>query len=241
MHALQKKYEREIREMVGVCQTVAERRYVTSHGGNLSWRVADDELLITPTKVNKGEIAFDDVVIVGMDGEARYAAEGRRPTGELPIHVGLFRKRNDIRTIIHAHPPWLTAFALSRPELLRKPFLPEPIIEVGPVALTDYATPLTEELARTFDPVIMRYNAFLMRNHGAVLLCAEGMARCLQLFDMMEMSAKSIAIAEMLGGARPLDDDEVQRLDETLRTRDLPMPGAPGQVSSLRELFEDER
>ena len=240
MQAPQKKYEREIQEMVGVCHAVAERRYVTSHGGNLSWRVADDELLITPTKVNKGEIAFDDVVIVGMDGVVRFAAEGRRPTGELPIHVGLFRKRSDIRTIIHAHPPWLTAFALSKPELLRKPFLPEPIIEVGPVALTDYATPLTEELARTFDPVIMRYNAFLMRNHGAVLLCVEGMARCLQLFDIMEMSAKSIAIAEMLGGARPLDNDEVQRLDETLRTRNLPMPGAPGQVSSLRELFEDE-
>ena len=57
---------------------------------------------------------------------------------------------------------------------------------------------------------------------------------------MLEVSAKSIAIAEMLGGARPLDRDEVERLDETLRTRNLPMPGAPGQVDSLKELFDDE-
>ena len=238
LNTLQKRYEREINEIVEACHCAAERLYVTSHGGNLSWRVADDELLITPTKVSKSRIVFDDIVIAGMDGKVRFAAEGRRPTGELPMHLSLFRKREDIRTILHAHPPWMTAFALSKPELLRKPFLPEPIIEVGPVGLAEYAAPLTEDLARTFEPVVMRYNAFLMRNHGVILLCVEGMERCLQQLDMMETTAKSIAIAEMLGGANPLGKKDVELLNQTLHTRNLPMPGAPGQVENLPDLFE---
>ena len=239
MHELQKRYEREINEMVAACHRVAARDYVTSHGGNLSWRVAEGEVLITPTKVNKGRITFNDIVIVGIDKTVTFAAEGRRPTGEVYVHVGIFRKRPDITSIIHAHPPWITAFAISKPSMLTKPFLPEPIIEVGPVAPTNYAQPLTQDLADTFDPVIQRYNAFLMRNHGVVLLSVEGIGRCMELLDMMELTAKTVAIAEMLGGAKPLDSDDVANLAETMRVRDLPMPGAPGAVKDIRELFGD--
>jgi len=237
LHPLQKKYEREITTMVEVCHAVAERQYVTSHGGNLSWRVAEDEVLITPTKINKGRLAFNDIVIVGMDRQVRFAADGRKPTGEVYIHVGIFMKRADVKSIIHAHPPWMTAFALSKPEILQKAYLPEPTIEVGPVALAAYATPLTKDLAKTFDPVVMRYNAFLMRNHGVVLLSVEGLDRCFELFEMMENTAKTVAIAEMMGGARPLNGEEVRALDQVIQVRNLPMPGAPGQVKDIAELL----
>ena len=237
MDALQVRFEAEIREMVDVCHALAARQYTTSHGGNVSWRVGPDEVLITPTKVNKGKIEFDDIVLVSMERGTRYAAPGRKPTGELPIHLGFLRKRPDIASVVHAHPPWMTALALSRPELLAKPYLPEPIVEVGPVAVADYAQPLTEELARTFDPAILKHNAFLMRNHGAVMLCAEGAGRCFELLEMMETVAKSIAIAEMLGGAKQLSRKDVHGLNETMRTRNLRLPGAPGQVKELEDLY----
>ena len=237
MNPLQRRFKREIEEMAEVCHAAAERQYTTSHGGNLSWRVAPDAVLITPTKVNKGKIRFDDIVIVGMDKRVRYAAKGRRPTGEVYIHVGIFRKRPDAVSIIHAHPAWITALALSKPELLARAYLPEPTIEVGPVAVTEYAQPLTDELARTFDPAIMRHNAFVMRNHGAVVLSLEGLRRCFELLEMLEMTAKSIAVAEMLGGARPLSRKEIKGLTETMRTRNLRLPGAPGAVKKLTDLF----
>jgi len=239
MHPVQEKYGAQIGEMVEACHAIAARQYVTSHGGNLSWRVGPNEVLITPTKVNKGRITPDDIVIVDMEKQVRFAAEGRRPTGEVYIHVGIMARRPDVVSIIHAHPPWLTAFALSKPELLRKPFLPEPIIEVGPMAATEYAEPLTDELARTFEPVIDRYNAFLMKNHGALLVSVEGLGRCLELFEMMEVTAKTVAVAEMLGGARPLGSGDVEGLARTMRTRSLPMPGAPGKVEGLLDLFRD--
>ncbi len=237
MHTLQKQFEREINETVEACGAAALRQYVTSQGGNLSWRVGPDRVLITPTKMNKGKIRFDDVLIVGADSRVLFAAEKREPTGEVRIHLGIYAKRPDIVSIIHAHPTWLTAFALSKPELLQMPWLPEPVIEVGPVALTEYAQPLTEDLARKFDPVIMRHNAFLMRNHGAVVLCREGLSRCFELLEMLETSAKSVAIAQMIGGATPLSREAVKGLAETLRARNARLPGAPGEVKDLADLY----
>ena len=239
MNAIQSKYESQINEMVETCHAAAARLYVASQGGNLSWRVGPDAVLIPPTRVNKGKLAGDDIVIVGMDGGIRYAAPGRRPTGESYIHLGIFRKRPDIVSIVHAHPPWLTAFALSKPELLRRAYLPEPVIEVGPMALTEYAQPLTEDLARTFDPVIQRHNAFLMRNHGVVLLSVEGLGRCFELLEMMEVTAQTVAIAETLGGAKPLPASNMDGLAQVMRTRELRMPGAPGAVKDLRDLYPE--
>ena len=237
MHALQRRFEAEIREMVEVCHALAQRQYAASHGGNLSWRVGPDAVLITPTKVHKGKIGFDDIVLVGMDRKPRFAAAGRRATGEAPVHLGILQKRPDIASIIHAHPPWTTALALSRPELLARAYLPEPTFEFGPVATVKYAPPLTEDLARSFDPVIETHNAFLMRNHGALVLCTEGALRCFDLLEMIEITAKSVAIAEMLGGAKPLNRQQIRRLDETRRARNLPLPGLPGKVKSLAELY----
>lgn len=237
MHALQRRFEAEIRDMVEVCHSLAQRQYTTSHGGNVSWRVGPETVLITPTMLNKGKIRFDDIVVVGMDRKTRFAAAGRRATGEVPIHLGIFEKRPDVASIIHAHPPWMTALALLRPELLAQPYLPEPIVEVGPVASLDYAQPLTEALARSFDPAIQTHNAFLMRNHGAVMLSIAGVQRCFELLEMMEVAAKSIAIAEMLGGAKRLNRAQIRGLNEPMRIRNLRLPGAPGKVKDLADLF----
>ena len=237
MHALQRRFEAEIREMVEVCHALAQRQYTTSHGGNVSWRVGPEAVLVTPTTVHKGRIRFDDIVVVGMDRKTRFAAAGRRATGEMPIHLGILEKRPDIASIIHAHPPWMTALALSRPELLAQPYLPEPTFEVGPVASVKYAQPLTEALARSFDPVIQTHNAFLMRNHGALMLCVGGAQRCFDLLEMMEVTAKSIAIAEMLSGAKRLNRKQVRELNETARARNFRLPGAPGKVKDLADLF----
>ncbi len=238
MNTLQQQYHDEIELMVETCRRVSARRFVTSHGGNLSWRVGDDDVLITPTQVAKGAMTFDDIVVVGMDESVHFAAEGRRPTGEAPIHLRILQARPDIHSVIHAHPVWLTALALSRPDLLARPFLPEPTIEVGPVAVTEYATPLTEDLARTFDPVLQRHNAFVMRNHGAVVLCSEGIGRCFELLEILEATAESVSIAEVLGGAQTLNDAQIADLNSVMQKRNLPMPGAPGQVKDLRELYD---
>ncbi len=237
MHEMQKKYESSIAELAECCVRTAGLGYVTSHGGNLSYRVDSDVVLITPTKVAKRKITFDDICIIDLNGEVLYAGEGRRPTGETPFHVRIFQKRPDLKGLVHAHPPVLTGFAMADSALLEKPLLPEPIIEVGPMVPVPYAEPLSDELAEAFDDAIELSNAFLMKNHGVMVTSSDGIERALDFLEMYEAAAKSIVVSEMLGGTSTLTKKDVQNLDRTMNTRGLPMPGRPGRVSSLVQLF----
>lgn len=239
MHELQQKYQQEINELVESCVRVAELGYVTSHGGNLSYRVEENVVLVTPTKVAKRKIKFDDICIIDMKGQVLYAKEGRKPTGETPFHLRIFKLRPDLKGIVHAHPPVMTGFAIADTDLLAKPTLPEPIIEVGPVVTVDYEEPLSDALAQAFDEKLDKANAFLMKNHGALVTSTEGVERALEFFEMMEAAAKSLLVAELLGGVDCLPIEDVKNLERTMKTRQLPMPGTPGRVSGLVELFFD--
>jgi L-fuculose-phosphate aldolase len=235
--ALQERYAKEITAMVQACKIVAEKNFVTSHGGNLSCRVAPGTFLITPTKVPKGNIEFEDICIINDSGQALHASAGRRPTGEWPFHLGIFARRQDLGSLVHAHPPAITAMAIARCNLLERPILPEPVLEVGPVLPVQYEQPLSDELAEAFEPVVGKSNAWLMHNHGITLGSTEGILRAVELLEMIESTALSISLAKGLGPVHELSRHDVERLDNVIEIRNLPLPGAPGSVKSLVELY----
>lgn len=237
MHPLQEKYASQIKELVRAANRLAEIGFVTSQGGNLSLRAGENVVLITPTKVAKISITFEDICAVDMQGNVLYAREGRKPTGEWPFHVRIMNKRPDVKGIVHAHPPILTGFAIAGGDYLQMPFLPEPVIEVGPMIMVPYAEPLSERLAENFDAVIDKSNGFLMENHGALMVSTEGIWRALEFLEMMEAAAKSILIAKMLGNAKPIPQADVKNLENVIKIRNMSMPGLPGVVKNLTDIF----
>ncbi len=72
------KYMAESAELMKACKKVPERGYVTSQGGNLSYRVDDDVILVTPTKVAKGNIGINNIVVINHNNEVLFADEARR-------------------------------------------------------------------------------------------------------------------------------------------------------------------
>ena len=237
MHDLQKKYENEIGELVRTTRRLGEVGYVTSHGGNLSFRVSDEHILITPTKVVKRHMTFDDIVIIDIRGETVFAVPGRKPTGETPMHIHLLKQRPDISGLIHAHPPYITGFAMTDSTLLSRPLLPEPIIEVGPVLSVDYAEPISETLARKFDTVVAHSNVWLMENHGVTIGSPEGVGRALDLLEMVEAMAISVHVAKSIGTVTTLTREDVEALEKTIATRNIPRPGDPRVVKSLVSMY----
>ncbi len=228
-------YRQEIEGLAQAAVELGRKGYVASHGGNLSMRVGDDLILITPTKVPKIDLQPEDIVIVDMNGKI---VNGGVPTGETPMHTHLYRLRPDLRSLIHAHPPILTGFALTDSEILSRPLLPEPAIELGPILAVPYAEPVSEELARAFDAVAGRSNAWLMRNHGITIGCTERIHRTLGLLEMAEALANSVRTALCIGiSLREIPRYEVERLERVLTKRGLPLPCAPGRAKSLLELY----
>ena len=237
MNTYQEQYRREIEELVTACHRCAELNYVTSAGGNLSMRVAPNTLLITPTKTLKRTMRFEDICVIDLDGNILFAPEGKRPTGEWPFHTRIMKKRPDVRALVHAHPPVLTGFAIAGGGLMEKPFLPEPITEIGPILMVPYETPLTEKLSEQFDAVIDKSNGFLMENHGAVFCSPIGIGDAVELLNMAECMAASVLVAKLLGNAKPIDDDHVREMDYVIQVRNLKMPGADGRFHSASALY----
>jgi len=238
MNEFQKKYQEKIKEIVATANRLAALGYVTSQGGNLSLRADENTILITPTKVAKSDICFEDICAIDMSGNVVYARNGRRPTGEWPFHLRIMQKRPDVKGIIHAHPPILTGFAIAGGDIMQRAYLPEPTFEIGPMMMVPYAVPLSDELAENFDSVIHLSNGFLMENHGCVMVSPEGLKRCLEMIEMMEAQGKSIIVAKLLGSLQSFDAEKINELDEkVMKVRNMPMPGLPGAVKQLADIF----
>ena len=230
------KYSSEVAMFLGVCEKLASRLFVTSCGGNLAWKLEGDLLLTTPTKMNKADILPEDLVFINMEGQV---VEGRRrPTGEMPMYLKFFHMRKDIVSVIHCHPPAVCAFAISKEKnWLMRPVYPETIIEVGPVPVVPYGEPLTEKLANNFEPLLSRYDSFIMQNHGLVTMTRDGIKETLLKVELLEMSAQSILLALQAGEINELDRAAVRDLNNTMQTRELPLFGAPGVNKSLEDLY----
>ncbi|MBN1402783.1 MAG: class II aldolase/adducin family protein [Anaerolineae bacterium] len=230
------RFSSQVERFVRVCHRLSQNMYVASHGGNLAWKLESDLILITPTQMNKGDITPQDLVFIRPSGEV---LEGtRRPTGETPMYVNFFRERPDIVSVLHCHPPMTGAFALTKGEnWLMRPILPETIMEVGPVPVVPYGEPLTQRLADNFLPYVQKYNAFLMENHGLVLLSRGDIQWALMCTEILEGSALTILQALTLGEIKELSEEDVRNLENTMRTRNLPMFGAPGVNTSLVDVY----
>jgi len=235
------KYPAEIRDFTMVCKRLADRMYVTSQGGNLSYKLEDNLILISPTCVCKSEISEMDVVFIDLEGKT---VEGtRKPTGEVPMYLNFYRDRPDINSVIHCHPPYSNTFAILKgTNWLMRPVFPETVAEVGPVPVVPYGEPLTQRLADNFAPFVEKYNAFLMENHGLTILSPADIRRTMQLVEILEVSAISILQALAVGEVKELSREDVRNLENTMRTRKLPMIGAPGANKSMVDLyFPEER
>jgi L-fuculose-phosphate aldolase len=232
------KYAAEVEKFVTVCHKLAQNLYVTSSGGNLAWKLEDNLLLITPTKLYKGDICPEDLVFIDLEGRV---VEGQRPpTGETPMYLKFFNIRKDIISVVHCHAPCVGAFAISKGKnWLLRPIYPETTIEVGPVPIVPYAEPITEKLAEKFEPFLPKYNSFIMESHGLVTMSRSDITETMMLVELLEMSAKSILLALPIGDVKELDRQAVRDLGNTMRTRNLPLFGVPDVNKSLEELYFD--
>ena len=233
---IQEKYKDKIEELVEACHRLAELGYVTSSGGNLSYRVEENMILITPTKTPKRLMRFEDICAIDNDGNTVYSPEGTKPTGETPFHARIMRKRKDICAIVHCHPPILTGFACTKSNILSKAVLPEPALEVGPMLNVEYATPLSEELSQNFDRVIEKSNGFLMNNHGTLICNATSITEAVEQTEMMEAMAKSVLTAEIIGNCELISNKYVKELDNVIAVRNLKTPGM--DTHSLSEIYD---
>ena len=203
------KTEQEHREdLVRVCRLIYDKGWVAANDGNMSIRLDDNRVLCTPTALSKGMVTLDDLIECDMCG---LKVSGQREcTSEIAMHLTIYSLRPDVRSVVHAHPPVATGFA-SAGRALDKALLPEVIIQLGAVPLAAYGLPGTPALCDGMLPFIPNYDALLLENHGCTSY-GKDIWQAFYRMETVEHFARITFVAEMLGGARALPRDEVEKL-----------------------------
>jgi L-fuculose-phosphate aldolase len=196
-------------QVIEAGKRLADRFFVASNDGNLSARLDDGTFLVTPSGVNKGDMAPADLLRVDADG--RVLAGSRRPTSEMKMHLAVYRARPDVAGIVHAHPPAATGFAVCRIRLDRDVVLPEVVFGLGRIGFAEYGTPTTEEVPRAVEQEIGGCDAMLLSNHGALTVAADVMQAFYRM-EVLEMYARVRLVTKILGEPRPLSESQVTEL-----------------------------
>ncbi|HUP64569.1 MAG TPA: class II aldolase/adducin family protein [Thermoanaerobaculia bacterium] len=194
------------RDLVRVARRLDARGILTATDGNLSARLPGGRILITPAGCCKGTVEPGDLVVVSLDG--RTEPDGR-PSSELPLHRTIYENRADIGAVVHAHPPYATAYAVAGIPLDR-PILSEAILVLGDVPVVPYATPGGEALGRQVATRLNGTRALLLANHGAVsfgVSIDEAGAR----MECLEQVARIDWLSRFLG-PREIGVDQVREL-----------------------------
>lgn len=234
------KTEQEHREdLVRVCHLMHEKGWVAMNDGNVSIRLDDGRILCTPTAVSKAFVQVGDAIVCDANGNK--LSGDRDCTSEIAMHLTVYSNRADVRSVVHAHPPTATGFA-SAGRALDKALLPEAIIQLGAVPLAAYGLPGTPALSEGMKPFLAEYNAVLLENHGCTSYGSDVWEAFFRM-EMVEHLAKITFVAELLGGARALPRDEVEKLFAS-RERYNVTPRArmqPGMPLVAEDLLEPQR
>lgn len=182
-------------QLVATMARIYRHRMTTTSGGNLSIRDEDGSLWITPSRVDKGNLTLADVVRVHADGRR----EGLHPpSSEFPFHAEIYRRRPDLKAIVHAHPGALVAFSICR-------VLPDTRVQshafsvCGKIAFAPYACPGTQELGDNIAAAFATgANCVLLENHGVVIGGAD-LQEAFQRFETLEFVALTLSRAATLG------------------------------------------
>jgi L-fuculose-phosphate aldolase len=183
--------------------------FVAATDGNLSVRLNEKHLLVTPTCISKGRMRPSDMVIVDMDGNR--VSGKRRVSSEIGMHLLIYRMRPDVQGICHAHPPTATGFAASGLDLNR-PLVCEVVVGLGSIPLARYGTPGTPELTDALEPLIRDHDAILMANHGVVTF-GSSLESAYMKMETVEHFAKIALVTHILGCEQPLGEKEVEKLN----------------------------
>lgn len=216
--------------LIEACARLAARGLLAGTEGNLSVRLPDGSLLTTPSGADKGRLGPASLVHLHADGtpchsvtpgalacNIHHGATVGSASSELQMHVRLYEHREDVRAVVHAHPPAATAFATAGRNLPTD-VLPELIVNVGPVALVPYGRPGSVALPDAMMPWLATHEVFLLSNHG-VTAVGDSLEAAVHRMESCEQAARILLGAQLLGGALALPAGEADALAAIGRRR----------------------
>jgi L-fuculose-phosphate aldolase len=198
------KIYRAKKEIIKAGKRLLKECLVSRTWGNVSIRVDDSVMVITPSGRNYEELTVEDIVTVNYHD---YRYEGHvKPSSEYKLHGEIYKSRRKVHAVIHTHQMNASTVAAARREI--PPILDDMVQIIGPsVRVADYALPSTKKIVAKTLKALKGRNAALMANHGAVCV-GQDLDEAFAVCEVLEKASKAFIEAEFLGGAKSINKFE---------------------------------
>lgn len=194
-------------EIARIGQKLYAKGLLAGTDGNISGRLDDNTILITPSCHPKGELDPDEMVILDLDGKVM---GNGKPSSEYKMHLLLYNELSHINAVVHAHPPVTTAYSVAG-QSFPIDILPEGIIVLQKMAWVDYGTPSTGELPDQIAKHLPDADIFVLKNHG-VTTVGKNLEEAYLKLETCEHQAKIALYSNLLGEPNRLGQKEVDKM-----------------------------
>jgi L-fuculose-phosphate aldolase len=193
---------------------LGRRGLIAAAEGNLSARLDDGSILVTPSGFRKDELEPGDLVVVDPAGSVGATRVGLTPTSDLAIHRAVYAARDDVRAVAHAHLPASMGLTLAgeRPDATA---LPETAALLKHLPFVAYGEMGSDELAGRVaaaftDDVAGLPVAVLLERHGAVAV-GDTPDTAVDRLELVEVLCRAWRDALLVRAARSLPADTSPR------------------------------
>ncbi len=190
-----------------------ERGLTSTSGGNISLKISDDIILITPSATDKGFMKWKEVGIMNIVGEN--LTPDLKPSIESEMHLSIYRKKKEVTAIVHAHPVFASCFTAIKLNI-NTTLTAEARAILGEPLLVPYALMGTKELASVASENILLSDILLLENHG-VLTTGSNLLQAFDKIEVLENAAKMTLIAELIKKKSPLTKSRILEIEKIFR------------------------
>ncbi len=207
------KYKSKRKEVAHFMRRLYKHGLTTTSGGNISLKLSDDIILITPSATDKGRMKWKEVAILNIHGEN--FTPDLKPSIETEMHLSIYRKKNDIQAIVHAHPVFASLFTAIKAKINTN-LTAEAKAILGDPLFVKYAVMGSLALADVVSENILKSNILLLENHG-ILTIGSNLLQAFDKVEVLENAAKMTLMTEMTGKRKPLDKARILELERLFR------------------------
>lgn len=209
---ISEKYKPERKEVARFMRRLYSQGLTTTSGGNVSMRISEDIIAITPSATDKGRMKWKEVGIMTMKGEN--LTPDLRPSIESGMHIAIYRKKDSL-AIVHAHPTFATAFTAMKRKI-DTTITSEACAILSEPVFVPYALMGTRELANSVAKSIEKSDILLLENHG-ILTVGTSLLQAFDKIEVLENAARMTVIIEVMGTGKSLSEDRITEIEKMFR------------------------
>lgn len=224
-------------QLVMIMERIYGYGMTTTSGGNLSILDENGDIWITPGGVDKGTLTRKDIIQVKPDGKLIGI---HKPSVEQPFHELIYKKRPDVKAVLHAHPPALVSFSIVR-KMPDTTLIPNANLICGEVGMAEYGLPgstdLGDKIAAIFEKGI---DTVMLENHG-VVVAAENLFKAFMAFETLDFCARLEIKARRIGSPISLTRKylEISRNKQDVNLKEfIPQSFSSREREQRREMCE---